>query len=290
MSLSQETLNNIGKASYQNRRIFWSNVGVDSNGIPNLSISPNFHRKISLKFPPSGDEACYIARVKCYCASSERAKYFRDSFRPRLPVLYNNRKQFEKSLPSLPPNYQNTSHSNSLVDTNDISFENDPQTEPIVPANDDNMDRNENSDLLHDEQEPEMETSYAESLPVNAESNDGDEVKVNMQNVRLDDADLLAVSNFFNDEQLNNDRKNTDESCFNPNVTTFTEEGVLKIRKVIDDECEMVCNFGEKITPFIGFDVKTNDAVSLNIPFKENVRLFELVFQKIVLFIKINFL
>lgn len=66
MSLSQETLNNIGKASYKNRRIYWSNIGVNDDGIPDVTIAPNFDLNISLVFPPES-EACYVARVKCYC-------------------------------------------------------------------------------------------------------------------------------------------------------------------------------------------------------------------------------
>lgn len=62
----QEILNNTGKASYQNRRIFWSNRGVSADGIPDGTIKPNFHLAISKIFPP-GNAACYIARVRRYC-------------------------------------------------------------------------------------------------------------------------------------------------------------------------------------------------------------------------------
>lgn len=71
MSLTQETLNNIGKASYQSKRIFWSNINVDDDGIPDVTIAPNFQRNIASTFPPNGDDACYIGRVKCYCATEE---------------------------------------------------------------------------------------------------------------------------------------------------------------------------------------------------------------------------
>lgn len=67
MGLNQETLNNIGKASYQNRRIFWSEHGFNDVGLPNASIEPNFRLPLSNTFPPNIAETCYIARVKRYC-------------------------------------------------------------------------------------------------------------------------------------------------------------------------------------------------------------------------------
>lgn len=69
MALSQETLNNVGKASYQRRRIFWSNHGLTHDGIPDDSIAPNFGLPLSKMFPPEEGitETCYIAQVKRYC-------------------------------------------------------------------------------------------------------------------------------------------------------------------------------------------------------------------------------
>lgn len=69
MALDQETLNNVGKASYQNRRIFWSSHGLRHDEIPDDSIAPNFCLPLSQTFPPSErvTETCYIARVKRYC-------------------------------------------------------------------------------------------------------------------------------------------------------------------------------------------------------------------------------
>lgn len=69
MALNQETLNNVGKASYQSRRIFWSKHGVNQDDIPDESITPNFHLPLSNTFPPTQniDQTCYIARVKRYC-------------------------------------------------------------------------------------------------------------------------------------------------------------------------------------------------------------------------------
>lgn len=65
--LSQEKLNNLGKVSYRNQRIYWTNRGQNSDGIPDETIMPNFHLPLSNIFPPQADETCYIARVKRYC-------------------------------------------------------------------------------------------------------------------------------------------------------------------------------------------------------------------------------
>lgn len=67
MGLNQENLNNFGKATYQIRRIFWSENGIDGESIPDDSIEPNFHLPLANVFPPLTGDACYLARVKRYC-------------------------------------------------------------------------------------------------------------------------------------------------------------------------------------------------------------------------------
>lgn len=67
MGLTQENLNNFGKASYQTRRVFWSKNETNHETIPGDSIVPNFHLPLCNIFPPLTSEACYIARVKRYC-------------------------------------------------------------------------------------------------------------------------------------------------------------------------------------------------------------------------------
>lgn len=286
---NQETVNNIGKASYQNRRIFWSKIGVDADGIPDSSIRPNFNRNKSLVFPPSSDDACYDARVLCYCATRARAIYYRETFRPLLPILYNVQKQFEKPLPPMPSNYQNANRLST-----------DPQFEPIAgPSTAHNTAHNENpgvastdsiacnfvlieprpsiihntprsinSDIVHEEPEQEMQDSLNQSTD---ESLPFDEEKYIMPNVELDDTDLLGISHVFHDEQTNDQQARICTPESNDNESMFLENGVMKIKKVVDDDCEMVYTYGTKITPYVGFEVKLNDPVSMNIPFKENV-------------------
>lgn len=146
MSLNQETLNNVGKASYQNRRVFWTSRGLSYDEIPDDTIAPNFHLPLSKTFPPPEGiaETCYIARVKRYCgqyrnknnfytvflkylfftiATEATAKIFRDKFRAILPIRYTTRRQSEESTPptSPTPNEQSDSEPNS-TDANSIPF------------------------------------------------------------------------------------------------------------------------------------------------------------------------
>lgn len=68
MDLDQEILNNRGKNSNQNRRVFWTSVGINRD-IPNATLPPNFNLPNSTVFPPSNNatETCYIARIKRFC-------------------------------------------------------------------------------------------------------------------------------------------------------------------------------------------------------------------------------
>lgn len=287
MALSQETLNNIGKASYQSRHIFWSNVGVDTEEIPDTTIAPNFSRTICSIFPPTENEVCYIVRVKCYCANLVRAKYFRDTFRAQLPVLYNARKKFDAPLPEillpLSSNVQNTNDPGQSLagETSVVQPENETSIDPVAVQ-------------LIDRNEPDSST---ESLPANSNSNSNananvtdsngvDEVKCVMPNVELNEADSLAILHVFDDEQLDDVDDTEDEaSGLYSTETTFQEEGVLKVKIVYGEDCEMICPHGVKLMPKNPlYHVKLNDPISMNIPYKENVSLFKLAssesFQK----------
>lgn len=272
MGISQETLNNIGKASYQNRRIFWSNVGVDSDEIPDTTITPNFGRNICSIFPSTENEVCYVARVKCYCANLVRAKYFRDTFRAQLPIRYNTRRNFDTPLPEiLPPlssNVQSTSGPGQSFaeETSADQPENETSIDPVDSQSSDRIESD--SEVLQEEQ--------ALVEPANSESNDIDEMKCVMPNVDLDEADSMAILDVFNDESV--DDVHVDEA---PDLhlveTTFEEGGVLKIKRVYDEDCEMIYPHGVKLMPKPPlYSVKSNDPISMNIPYKENVSFFKL--------------
>lgn len=274
MGLRQETLNNIGKASFQSRRIFWSNLGVDSEGIPDTTITPQFCRKICSIFPPTENEVCYIARVKCFCSNLVRAKYFRDTFRAQLPILYNTRRKFDKPLPEiLPPlssNVRNTSDPGQplAAETNAAQFENEASIDPVASQSSDRIESD--SEVLQEEQ--------ALVEPANLESNDIDEVKCYMPNVELNEIDSLAISDVFNDEPQDEAHDIEYESTVLHSIeTTFEERGVLKIKRVYSEDCEMIYPHGVKLMPKDPlYSVKLNDPISMNIPYKENVSLFKL--------------
>lgn len=188
-----------------------------------------------------------------------------------MPVLYNARRRFELPLPSL--NLPNIQHSDSLVqrEPNDIQIVVEPEIEteiePIADQlGDQNNSENENSGVFQEEHE--VQESPAE---FDLQADNVDETKDIMPNVELDEVDSFAVSSVFDEEQ---DNTSLNTPVLASDEITFFEEGVLKIRMVFDDDCEMVSTFGAKPTPYIGFEVKANDAVSMNIPFKENVSQF----------------
>lgn len=68
LALDQEILNNNGKNSNQNRRVFWSIEAINRQ-ITDEIIPPNFHLPVSTVFPPTQNtsETCYIARIKRFC-------------------------------------------------------------------------------------------------------------------------------------------------------------------------------------------------------------------------------
>lgn len=162
-----------------------------------------------------------------------RAKDFRDTFRPQLPILYNPRKRFEVPLPLLPSNDRHTSYPNPPVqrEPNDIQIEDEiePQIEPIAgPSTTHSIVCNENSIVV--QEEPNVQ-EFDETSQANLESNSDDEQKHSLPNVELDEMDSLAVSNFFDDEQLNNERANTSAPFLAENEAAFLENGLLKIKK-----------------------------------------------------------
>lgn len=69
MKFSQEALNNVGKNSNQNRRVFWSSVGMNNDEIADATIAPNFNLAVSTIYPPPDNttETCYIGRIERFC-------------------------------------------------------------------------------------------------------------------------------------------------------------------------------------------------------------------------------
>lgn len=262
---NQETVNNIGKASYQNRRIFWSKIGVDADGIPDSSIRPNFNRNKSLVFPPSSDDACYDARVLCYRPHElelyiivkhfDRVCLFCTMFKNSLKSRCRQCHRIIKMQIVFQPTHNLSQSPDHQLFTTQLTMKIQAllRLTPLL-------------EILKPEQEVQdsLNQSADESLPF-------DETKYVMPNVELDDTDLLEISHVFHDEQTNDQQARNSTPELNDNESMFLENGVMKIKKVVDDDYEMVYIYGIKITPYVGFEVKLNDSVSMNIPFNENV-------------------
>lgn len=159
---------------------------------------------------------------------------------------------------------------------NNIPIENAPdsQVEPFASTSINHSSSvNENSDQFREELD--AQNRPAETLPTISLPDCDDDENCILPNVELDELDSIALSTFFDDGDEDNERENTAAPILAPNENSFLEEGILKIKTVIADDCEMVCASAAKITPYIGFDVKCNDTFSMGIPFKGNVSFFK---------------
>lgn len=104
-----------------------------------------------------------------------------------------------------------------------------------------------------------------------------EDVKNSLQTVQMDLNDKLAINSLF-DNSANDGPSEMDEILPQIELTLGDGETAEKkgdkivITKIIDDELEMVYTYGEtpKVLPPL-YQVKMNDAISENIPFKENV-------------------
>lgn len=64
--LNEENLKNNGANSFRKHLVFWSNLAVDENGVPNPSHEPNFRLHVTAAYPPLNGmfETCYYGRIK----------------------------------------------------------------------------------------------------------------------------------------------------------------------------------------------------------------------------------
>lgn len=105
------------------------------------------------------------------------------------------------------------------------------------------------------------------------------DVKCPLENVVLDAADNDAFNEMFN---VSIDNGDGEQVTISPGGTKkykpqhiVSPGGTRKIKHRIDDECVITYKFGEEIKPMeLGYQVKLNDPLSNNMPFKENVRFF----------------
>lgn len=198
-------------------------------------------------------------------------------------MLYNARKQFEQPLPThLPPSpinaqitndsSQSASSDTDLVENLFESIENIGTEAQAITESLSNELSNPNQDLntepgnVRDEQQRDVDESL--SLSDYSIANEVSEEKFVLPNVELCDADSEAIDNVFNESKCLSlsDSTNIEEE------QPFFDEGVLKMKKIYDSDCEMIYPVGVKLVPKDNlYEIKKNDILSDNIPFKQNV-------------------
>lgn len=89
------------------------------------------------------------------------------------------------------------------------------------------------------------------------------ETKDPLADVRLDTREAAVFGSIFD----GNEQSRLEESVIH------SPDGTAKIKRVIDDDCEMTFEMDREVFKPVelGYQVKLNDLLSLNIPFKENV-------------------
>lgn len=114
---------------------------------------------------------------------------------------------------------------------------------------------------------------------------DETESKYGLAEVDIDDDDLTAISHLIDEnshaDQTNGNRNGNADGDVSDVLATIpleqnekaeVRDGKIIITKVIDDETEMTYAYGEKIKVLPPlYQLKMNDAISGNIPFKANV-------------------
>lgn len=106
------------------------------------------------------------------------------------------------------------------------------------------------------------------------------EEKTIMPNIEMGEVKSNAIDAVFGDELTGENDLNGSidishhlpEISLSPGESVIRENGVLKVTKKYDEDCEITYIYGVKLTPKIPlFEIKVNDPISMNIPFKENV-------------------
>lgn len=200
----------------------------------------------------------------------------------------------ENDSESVDENEVNVSNDNaeqdSFIETNDGNEVNVHCEHTENEVSDGSIDGNETNDLNEDLES----TFYESSTNVTTERADGisisideeeisvltapDDVKDPLEAVALNDSELSIFDHIFDenddDEQPNEDAEEPTNNAQSSNVTIATSPGGTRtFTEHIDEDCVLVYeSAGEDFRPQeMGFQVKINDPLSGNIPFKENV-------------------
>lgn len=195
---------------------------------------------------------------------------FRDQFRARLPIRYRNRRNSDGSTPPTSPTRM-TSLEQSTLPT---------QSSDAIPPN---LPQITSSTTSQHEVDATIEFTGESSSQALGE------VKSTMPYVEMGEEDSIAIERLFGDDDSEDsliDSTTTEESSsglenidqpipnitLGPGETAFWHDGILKVKKTYEKDCEIIYTYGEKLAPKVPvFEIKMNDVISMNIPFKEDV-------------------
>lgn len=214
-------------------------------------------------------------------ATADKAKMFRDKFRSQQPIRYSARRRSDGSTPSVSPtpNGQNDRNGSNSQYPENLSYN---EHENELSLNDSREVLLEDQHFINESQIAAEHTSMRPNEPVNQNS----EVKDIMPNVEMGEEEFLAIENVFNDNcddgslsdaidensiHSENTVQQVPQIHLSPGERAFLDGGILKVTKKYPG-CEITYTYGEKFAPKVPmFEVKLNDIISMNIPFKENV-------------------
>lgn len=228
---------------------------------------------------------CFVFEV-----SFEDAKRYRDYFRAKAPINYN----------------ENAMQSKNGDNEDGLPFDAPPQIDQTITSdastfyesNDSEADENEDN-VSFNATLPINETAVSDESTLSNESHSNDyevlsdttiqsgqispnvmpeidetitpeiDIKRPLDNVQLNDQEASVFNHLFNNSSDNYAIANDEQLHVSPG-------GSKKVTKTIDDDCELSfdpAEFRKAFTPHqAGYQVKINDPLSGNAPFKENVR------------------
>lgn len=187
-------------------------------------------------------------------------------------------------------------HDNSARNDSESSV--DEQSQPNVTDDSDEIGdlnaRNDGGNVPDEQpqqQENELEKSNDSSTQKDAEQNDIEsgaaknseaDIKDSLQLVQLDASDGMAISYLFDNNanvsaQLDEHAASSasPELVLGVDETAIERDGKIIVTKLFDQDLEMIYTYGQTpkaLRPL--YQIKINDIISANIPFKDNVREF----------------
>lgn len=199
------------------------------------------------------------------------ANEYAEKFRPIAPVIYNPNRLTEPRPPrSISENVENISNAEVNDDDAETNFSEGDDCLDIASGSVD-----DNSVIVTSNTNDESESAIDDSITPN-------DIKDPLEAVVLNESEIAVYDDIFNEssssDQLN--EKSSQSACDTHGQTNeiinTSPGGTKRVTKVYGNDCEMSYEFGTdafKPQP-PGYQVKLNDLLSDNIPFKENVRLF----------------